>query len=84
MATMLATDVIINLCYYHTAPLNLTQLANYGAYAVIIWLGTRFNPGSSWLKLLSGGVLGAILFYLVTNTAAWLHNPEYPKTLVGG
>jgi hypothetical protein len=27
--------------------------------------------------------LGAVLFYLITNTASWLHNPEYPKTLAG-
>ena len=32
-------------------------------------------------------MLGAILFYLITNTAAWLfnpfHNPEYVKTFHG-
>jgi hypothetical protein len=33
--------------------------------------------------VLGGGVLGALLFYLVTNTAAWLQNPEYAKTLAG-
>lgn len=30
-----------------------------------------------------GGLLGAVVFYFVTNTAAWLQNPEYPKTLAG-
>jgi hypothetical protein len=28
-------------------------------------------------------VLGALLFYLITNTVAWLQNPEYSKTLLG-
>jgi hypothetical protein len=37
----------------------------------------------SWLKLLCGGLLGAVLFYLVTNTASWLYNPEYAKTIAG-
>jgi hypothetical protein len=40
-----------------------------------------------WCALLGGGLLGAVLFYLVTNTASWLinpfHNPEYTKDLAG-
>ena len=90
LATMMATDLLINLRYYyrdHVASFHLTQLVNYAVYALIIWLGTRCKPGSSWLKLLSGGVLGAVLFYIITNTAAWLfnpfHNPEYIKTVAG-
>jgi hypothetical protein len=50
-------------------------------------LGTRFNPRASMLKLVSGGLLGAIIFYLITNTASWLfnpfNNPEYVKTFAG-
>jgi hypothetical protein len=34
--------------------------------------------------LLGGSLFGAVLFYLITNTAAWFfnpfHNPEYVKT----
>src|SRR5207245_5984759 len=63
------------------------QLFNYAAYVAIIWLGRRFKPRASFLALLSGGVLGALLFYLITNTASWFfnpfHNPEYTKTLLG-
>src|SRR5438093_12202961 len=90
LVTMMMTDVALNIYYslhYHIQSFNLTQFVNYAAYGLIIWMGTRFSPKSSWLKLLSGGLAGAILFYLVTNTAAWLfnpfHNPEYTKTLVG-
>src|SRR5258708_29886583 len=50
-------------------------------------MGRRFSPRASFLKLLSGGVFGAILFYLITNTASWLvnpfHNPEYTRTFDG-
>jgi hypothetical protein len=39
------------------------------------------------LSLLAGGIMGAILFYVLTNTAAWLFNPfgnpEYTKDLAG-
>ena len=41
----------------------------------------------SLVALLGGGVLGALLFYLITNTASWFFNPfqnaEYTKDLLG-
>src|SRR5258708_33871010 len=83
---MMVTDLIINLYYYfhlHIDAFHYTQLVNYAVYALIIWLGTRFKPASSWLKLLGGGLPGAIFFYLITNTASWFQNPEYAKTLAG-
>lgn len=90
LATIAATDLLLNLYYLfhdHIASFHLTQLVNYAVFALIIWIGTRFNPRSSFIKLLSGGLLGAVLFYLITNTASWLfnpfHNPEYTKTLSG-
>ena len=47
----------------------------------------RSRAQSSLAGLLGGGLLGAILFYLITNTAAWLfnpfHNPEYARNLAG-
>jgi len=58
-------------------------LVNYVAYALIILFGTRFNHRSRFLGLLAGGIMGAILFYLITNTASWLANPEYTKDLAG-
>jgi len=81
--TMLVTDIVLNLFYYHTTPVSGYLMVNYLAYAALIWLGSRHSPRSSWLRLVCGGLLGAVIFYLVTNTAAWLQNPEYPKTLAG-
>jgi len=95
LLTMLATDISLNVYYHLASPdgnvwdgRNLANLAfNYAAYAVLIWLGRRFKPQSSFLALLGGGLLGAILFYLITNTASWFFNPfgnpEYTKTLAG-
>ncbi len=63
------------------------QLVNYLAYALIILFGTRFSHRSRFLKLLAGGIVGAVVFYFLTNTAAWLFNPfgnpEYTKDLAG-
>jgi hypothetical protein len=94
LITLLITDIGLN-CYYRfylgwhvfELPVLKYQLVNYGAYVVLIWLGRRFKPGSSFLGLLGGGILGALLFYLITNTASWFFNPfgnpEYTKTFLG-
>lgn len=95
LGVMAATDIGLNCYYQHNDPehnvwssANLANLAfNYVAYAVLIFLGRQFKPQTSLIGLLGGGILGAILFYFITNTASWLfnpfHNPEYTKTLTG-
>ena len=94
IVTLLATDLALN-CYYQfslgypcfTVPVLVYMLGNYVGYAGLIWLGKKFTPKTSFLWLLSGGMLGAVLFYIVTNTMSWLlnpfHNPEYTKNLTG-
>jgi len=89
LVVVLLTDVALNF-YYQSKGANVwtwsaigSQSINYLAYAAIIWLGKRYRPGSSTLNLIGGGVLGALLFYVITNTASWLSNPEYSKTILG-
>jgi hypothetical protein len=86
LGTLLASDILLNL--YWDAPLLelkmwLFILAKLAAFAALVWLGTCFNRKNSWFSLLGGGLLGAILFYLITNFASWLYEPGYPKTLQG-
>ena len=83
LTTMFVTDLVMNLFYYQTSPIDDRMVVNYLAYGAIIFLGQRFKPRLSWLALLSGGLLGAILFYVVTNTASWLLDPVYSKTIFG-
>jgi hypothetical protein len=93
IVVLLATDIGLNLYYQHKNPQfdvwsggNLANLAfNYAAYGVLVFLGRRFKPQSSIWSLVGGSLMGAVLFYLITNTAAWFFNPfnnaEYVKTL---
>lgn len=86
LGTLVFTDIALNLYYsfhLHINAFTPAQLVNYAVFAGIIWFGGRFSPRSSFLRLLSGGIIGAIFFYLITNTAAWLANPEYTKDLAG-
>ncbi len=93
IAVLFGTDMALNFYYQHknpdsdvwSAPNLANLLFNYASYAALIFLGRRFKPQSSFVSLLGGSLLGAVLFYLITNTASWFfnpfHSPEYTKTL---
>ena len=83
LAVLLGTDLLLNLLYYHQPVFDGYMLLKTLAFVAIIGLGRLFKPRMAGWKLLGGGLLGALLFYLVTNAAAWMHDPGYPKTLAG-
>ena len=83
LGTLLVSDIAINLFHYHTDPVGSYMLVNYLVYAALIGFGKKLTGRAPFTALLGGGLLGAIIFYLVTNTFAWLQNPEYAKTLAG-
>ena len=83
LATMLITDVGLNVFYYHAPAVAVYLLLNYGVYALLIALGKLFGRNAPLFKLMLGGILGAVIFYFVTNTFSWLQDSAYAKTLAG-
>lgn len=83
LAVMAATDAGLNLFYWHVNPFRPELLLNYAIYAALIALGKWLGKGAPLWKLLCGGVLGALLFYVLTNTLSWLMYPGYAKTITG-
>lgn len=83
MGAMALGDIGLSIYYSQVVgiPWHWYPLLNYVAYGFLILLGRRFRPDTRWFRLLRGGIAGAFLFYLVTNTLSWLlnpfHNPEY-------
>jgi hypothetical protein len=84
--------VALNVFYYDAAATEemrpsyeryMVLLPNYVMYVALIGLGRLHSRKTSWWRLVFGGVGGAFLFFVVTNTVAWLQNPDYPKTLDG-
>src|SRR5689334_3828843 len=74
LLTLAASDIAIDVYYYLALGIDsfqIYQLVNYAVYGAIIGLGRHFGSRAPCLKLVGGGILSAILFYLVTNTAAW-------------
>ena len=81
------TDLLLTFLYYHTTDYSLLnfvrdQAPNYIAYAALIGLGCALGGKRSFFTLLGGGLLGAILFYLISNSACWF-SMGYEKTLAG-
>ncbi len=83
LGVMLTTDVALNLFYYNAAPVGGYMLLNYAVYALLIGLGRIFGRKASLLKLILGGLGGAVVFYLVTNTLSWIQDAAYAKTIAG-
>jgi hypothetical protein len=83
LVTMLVTDVSLNVFYYHVTPFGFYLLLNYAVFALLIGLGKYIGSKAPFYRLLLGGLFGAVIFYLVTNTLSWLQDPAYLKTLAG-
>jgi hypothetical protein len=87
LAVLAASDLLITLFFYSHGSFSpgefiINQAPNYLIYAGLIALGRSFKSSKSWWTLTGGGILGALLFYIVTNTGAWMTLP-YAKNLAG-
>jgi len=90
LGVVFLTDLALGF-YYHTrigSPiLSLYLVVNYLGYLGILGIARFFRPHHSLWRLIGGSLVGAILFYLITNTAAWFwnpfRNPEYTRDLMG-
>jgi hypothetical protein len=83
LGVMLVTDVALNVFYYHEPPFSLYLLLNYAVYVLLIGMGKVFGRKASFLKLVFGGLAGAFVFYLATNTLSWIQDAAYAKTIAG-
>jgi len=63
--------------------LNVESLAIYVMYAALALVASRLRVRLGILQALLGVFIGSALFYLVTNTASWMVEPAYAKSLSG-
>ena len=84
LSTLLMTDVVLSTAYYDVGLQHFFpgMLPNYIGYVAFIGLGQLLRTKRSWLALMSGSLLGAVIFYIVSNTASWIELP-YAKTFMG-
>jgi hypothetical protein len=83
LTVMFVTDITLNIFYYHVAPFGFYLILNYTLFAILIGLGKWFGSCAGFFKLILGSLLGATIFYLVSNTLTWMQDPFYAKTIAG-
>jgi hypothetical protein len=85
-AALSLSDLYINWFYARQYGFNwpLSGLvARTACFAAALLIGAWVARRKSWLNLLNGALLGAVIFYFVTNTQSWAADAFYPKTLAG-
>lgn len=85
-ALPLGMFVVVNALtnvHYGVSPFDKYLIVKVAAFGALIWIGTRYSAKQSTFKLIRGGLLSALIFYIITNTASWLWDPAYKKNLLG-
>ena len=83
MATIIVTDVLLNLFFYAEPVMVPELISNWMILGLFIVLAKWLARRRSYTRVFLGTLLGALLFYLVSNTVSWLVNPAYAKTIAG-
>lgn len=77
LSAMLMADVVIGLASW---PVMLSVYLSYGLIAGMgRWVRGRFSPA----RIAGAAMLGATIFYLITNAAVWWFDGLYPRTMDG-
>ncbi len=83
LLSLLLTDLALN-AHYHWPLTDPQMLPRYAVFAVAAWIGTKLAAAKLPLLPLLGACLAtSTLFYLVTNTASWALEPQYPAGFAG-
>src|SRR5260370_1000407 len=81
---IVVADLILN-AHYHAPLIDTGMLSRYFSFGLILLLGFRIKQQryNKLLLLLAATLAGSFLFYLITNTGAWMMTADYPKTFPG-
>ena len=83
LATIIVTDILLNLFHYSMPVMVPELVVNWMILALFVVLAKWLARRRSYGRVFLGTLVGALLFYLVSNTVSWLVNPVYPKTIGG-
>ena len=77
VAAMIISDIFIG--YYEISLMAVV----YGSFLLYVLLGFWLKKNKKWYTIGGSAILGAVLFFLITNFAVWAFTPWYAKTLSG-
>jgi hypothetical protein len=75
LVALVVSDVVLNVFHYHQPLLTWEILPRYVALALVSGLGFALRGHATAPRLLGASFVGSILFYLITNTGAWIAEP---------
>jgi hypothetical protein len=75
-AAIFVTDLILN-AHYGVPLVGWATVPQYIAFGIIAGLGWWLRGNSPGARIFGASIVSSVLFYLVTNTAAWALKPEY-------
>lgn len=86
IAALVVSDLYLD--QYYAAAFGETwtwqsSLVRLLCFALALPLGQLVTRHKSWLTLLGGALAGSLLFYVATNTDAWIRDPYYAKNAAG-
>jgi len=55
----------------------------YGSFALIVCLGFGLRRQRSASRIIGASIIGAVIFFLLTNLGVWAFDTMYPKTIGG-
>jgi len=74
-AALLLSDLIIG---FHNS-----MVAVYVSFAIVVVMGFYLRKNVKIGSILTASIGSSIIFFLITNFAAWLGNPLYPQSFIG-
>jgi hypothetical protein len=85
-AALLLSDLYLDHYHavnYHESWMWQSVAVRALSFALVLPLGEFVARHRSWAMLLGGALGGSFLFYLLTNTDAWVRDPAYVKSAAG-
>ena len=75
IAALFLSDLIIG---FHN-----NMIAVYASFAIIVVLGFYLKNRVKVSSVIMASLSSSLIFFLITNFAAWLSNPIYPQNFIG-
>jgi hypothetical protein len=83
LVALLMSDVLLNVFHYHRTLFTWEILLHYIALGLVSALGFALRGRVTGFRLFGASIAGSVIFYVVTNTGAWISEPLYAKSLAG-
>ncbi len=82
LAALLASDLYLNH-HYGVSLFYVGMIFKYLSFGLAFLIGIWVSRNKTWTSIFGGAFAGSVLFYLITNSYAWVVEPGYAKSLTG-